>query len=90
MQVAEELSILSQYFSGDAPLYRVEAAGANCFRLLLYRAMPLPPYGDAAQFCFDTRDGRDDAVRDDHRPTAAIARPRERITTTVTEADFDR
>src|SRR5205814_6693516 len=57
VQVAQELSILSQYFSGDTPLYRVEAPTPNCFRLFLYRAMPLPPYGDAAQFCFDGATG---------------------------------
>ena len=57
VQVAEELSVLSQYFSGDTPLYRVEAPSPGCFHLFLYRAMPLPPYGDAAQFCFDSATG---------------------------------
>ena len=89
VQVAKELTILSQYFSGDSPLYRVEAPTANCFRLFLYRAMPLPPYGDAAQFCFDNATG---AMTLFESTTAAggdrtIAQG---ITTTVTEADFDR
>ena len=89
VQVATELSILSQYFSGDSPLYRVDAPTANCFRLFLYRAMPLPPYGDAAQFCFDNATG---AMTLFESTTAGggdrtIA---ERITTTVTEADFNR
>jgi hypothetical protein len=89
VQVAGELSILSQYFSGDSPLYRVEAPSANCFRLFLYRAMPLPPYGDAAQFCFDNATGamtlfETTAAGGGDRTTAG------RITTTVTEADFDR
>ena len=89
VQVANELSTLSQYFSGDSPLYRVDAPTANCFRLFLYRAMPLPPYGDAAQFCFDNATG---AMTLFESTTAGggdrtIA---ERITTTVTEADFNR
>jgi hypothetical protein len=89
VQVARELSIFSNYFSGETPLYRVEAANANCFRLHLYRAMPLPPYGDAAQFCFDSAtgamtlfettssDGADRTIAQHIRPV-------------VTEADFAR
>ncbi|HUP75042.1 MAG TPA: hypothetical protein VM282_18505 [Acidimicrobiales bacterium] len=89
VQVAGELSILSDYFSGDSPLYRVDAPTANCFRLFLYRAMPLPPYGDAAQFCFDNATGamtlfETTTASGSDRTTA------ERITTTVTEADFNR
>ena len=89
VQVAQELSILSQYFSGDTPLYRVEAPTPNCFRLFLYRAMPLPPYGDAAQFCFDAATGamtlfEMTTASGSDRTTA------DRITTTVTEADFNR
>jgi hypothetical protein len=89
VQVASELSVLSNYFSGDAPLYRVEAPNASCFRLFLYRAMPLPPYGDAAQFCFDAPTGamtlfETTSASGTDRTTA------ERITTTVTDADFAR
>jgi hypothetical protein len=89
VQVATELSIFSNYFSGDTPLYRVEAAAGNCFRLLLYRAKPLPPYGDAAQFCFDSATGAmtlfETTSSDGTDRTTA-----ERITATVTEADFAR
>lgn len=89
VQVAGELSILAQYFSTDTPLYRVEAPTPNCFRLFLYRPMPLPPYGDAAQFCFDAATGamtlfESTTSAGGDRTTA------ERITTTVTEADFAR
>jgi len=89
VQVAEELSVLSGYFSGDTPLYRVEAPTPNCFRLFLYRAMPLPPYGDAAQFCFDAATGamtlfETTSANGSDRTTA------EQITPTVTEADFNR
>lgn len=89
VQVAGERSILSQYFSGDSPLYRVDAPAANCFRLFLYRAMPLAPYGDAAQFCFDDATGAMTLFE----TTTAGGGDRtvaERITTTVTEADFRR
>jgi hypothetical protein len=89
VQVAEELSILSQYFSGDAPLYRVEAGGSGCFRLFLYRAMPLPPYGDSAQFCFDAATGAmslfETTTADGTDRTIA-----QNISTTVTDADFER
>ena len=89
VQVAQELSILSQYFSGDTPLYRVEAPSAGCFRLFLYRAMPLPPYGDAAQFCFDPATGAMSLFE----TTTASGSDRsiaQRITPTVTDADFSR
>ncbi|MEO8694948.1 MAG: hypothetical protein ABI658_15585 [Acidimicrobiales bacterium] len=89
VQVATELSVLSDYFSGESPLYRVESPSAGCFRLILYRAMPLPPYGDAAQFCFDAATGamtlfETISASGSDRTTA------ERITTTVTDADFAR
>ena len=89
VQVAQELSILSQYFSTDTPLYRVEAPTASCFRLFLYRSMPLPPYGDAAQFCFDSATGAmtlfEMTTASGGDRTTAMG-----ITPTVTEADFDR
>ena len=89
VQVASELSTFSNYFSGETPLYRVEAPAANCFSLHLYRAMPLPPYGDAAQFCFDSATGAmtlfETTSSDGADRTIA-----QRITPTVTEADFAR
>jgi hypothetical protein len=89
VQVARELSILSQYFSGDTPLYRVDAPSPSCFRLFLYRAMPLPPYGDAAQFCFDAPTGAmtlfETSTAGGSDGATAL-----QISTTVTEADFSR
>jgi hypothetical protein len=89
VEVASELSTFSNYFSGQTPIYRVEAPAANCFRLHLYRAMPLPPYGDAAQFCFDSATGAmtlfETTSSDGTDRTTA-----QRITPTVTEADFAR
>ena len=89
VQVAEELSVLSQYFSGDTPLYRVEAPSPGCFRLHLYRAMQLPPYGDAAQFCFDSATGAmtlfETSSESGSDRTTAL-----QISTTVTDADFNR
>jgi hypothetical protein len=89
VQVAEELSILSQYFSGETPLYRVDASSKACFQLHLYRAMPLPPYGDLAQFCFDTPSGamtlfEMKTAGGNERTTSLY------ISTTVTDADFAR
>ena len=57
--------------------------------LRLYRAMPLPPYGDAAQFCFDSATGAmtlfETTSSDGADRTIA-----EHITPVVTEADFAR
>jgi hypothetical protein len=87
VSVARELSTLSQYFSGDTPLYRVDAPSPGCFRLFLYRSMALAPYGDAAQFCFDAATGAmtlfektTDGGRD--RVTAT------NVSAAVTDADF--
>ena len=89
VQVAEELSILSQYLSGEAPLYRAESPGGGCFRLRLYRSMPLPPYGDAAQFCFDAATRAmtlfEMKTAGGNERTTAVS-----ISTTVTDGDFTR
>jgi hypothetical protein len=89
VQVAEELSTLSQYFSGETPLYRVDATTSGCYRLFLYRPMSLAPYGDAAQFCFDARTGamtlfEMTTTGGTERTTSLF------ISETVTDADFAR
>jgi hypothetical protein len=89
VQVANELRTFSSYFSGATPLYRVEAGVANCFRLQLYRAKPLPPYGDAAQFCFDSATGAM-TLFETMSSDGADRTIAERITPVVTEADFAR
>ena len=56
-----EVKGLEAYVTGDRPLYEVVdfgsgfgAAGAHCYRLDLAVALPAPPYGDHALFCFDS------------------------------------
>ena len=55
-EVDREIAGLERYVRGDRPLYRViEFADSadHCFRLDLAVAVPSPPYGDHAMFCFD-------------------------------------
>lgn len=56
-EVADELATLRSYLDGPAPLYRVVDFRDGCWRLDLARALPSPPYGDHALFCFDERTG---------------------------------
>jgi hypothetical protein len=60
-EVDAEVRVLESYVTGDRLLYQVVDFGDGpnqCFRLDLAVALPSPPYGDHALFCFD-------------RPTAA-------------------
>jgi hypothetical protein len=55
----------------------------------MYRSMPLPPYGDAAQFCFDAPTGAMSLFE----MTSADGSDRtiaQNVSTTVTDADFER
>ena len=86
-EVAAEMDRLGSYVSGERPLYRVEAAGAGCFVLELALALPSPPYGERATFCFDAATGA--------RTRTVIERPEATDTTevmsyaaAVTDADF--
>lgn len=56
-EVADELATLRSYLDGPTPLYRVVDFRDGCWRLDLARALPSPPYGDHALFCFDRRTG---------------------------------
>jgi hypothetical protein len=55
-EVDREIAGLEEYVRGDRPLYRVidfaDSAG-HCYRLDLAIAIPSPPYGEHALFCFD-------------------------------------
>lgn len=56
VEVDREIATLEDYVRGDRPLYRVVAfvdGPGRCFRLDLALALPSPPYGDHALFCFD-------------------------------------
>jgi hypothetical protein len=55
-EVDNEISGLGRYVRGDRPLYHVidfADSKDRCFRLDLAIAIPSPPYGDHALFCFD-------------------------------------
>jgi hypothetical protein len=55
-EVDAEVSGLERYLRGDRPLYTViefSDAPGRCFRLDLALALPSPPYGNHALFCFD-------------------------------------
>jgi len=59
-EVASELDGLTSYLRSPRPLYRVLDFGGghdHCFRLDLAIALPSPPYGDHALFCFDAATG---------------------------------
>lgn len=56
-EVADELATLRSYLDGPSPLYLVVDFRDGCWRLDLARALPSPPYGDHALFCFDRRTG---------------------------------
>ncbi len=51
--VAAELDTLRSYVEGPRPLYRTVGYGRGCFGLELALALPAPPYGQEALFCFD-------------------------------------
>lgn len=55
-EVDGEIAGLEGYLRGDRPLYTViefSDAPGRCFRLDLALALPSPPYGNHALFCFD-------------------------------------
>jgi len=56
-EVDAQLATLESYVTGPRPLYRVVDFGNDCFRLDLAIAVPSPPYGDSALFCFERRTG---------------------------------
>src|SRR4029453_2146868 len=71
-EVEDEMRGLRSYLSGERPLYRVVDFGgdkAQCFRLDLALALPSPPYGDHALFCFDRASGAP-ALTEIHRDEA--------------------
>lgn len=54
--LAVEIARWHGYFEGEIPLYRLERDD-DCFNLRLARVIHAPPYGQAAQFCFDPLTG---------------------------------
>ena len=55
--VANELAIWRTALLGEIPYYRIAQPKTGCFQLDLAVAIPDPPYGDTARFCFDTLTG---------------------------------
>jgi hypothetical protein len=80
-EVDSEIATLDRYVRGDRPLYRVISFANSlnhCFRLDLAVAIPTPPYGNHALFCFNqvnlapslTVIERDEAI--DHTEAMAV------------------
>lgn len=86
--VAGELGTLRDLVSGDRPVYEVAELGSDCFQLALAVAMPAPPYGERATFCFDEATG---AVRRREvvRPEATDVVEATAIRREVTDADLE-
>ena len=86
-EVKREVDRLRPYVSGSNPLYRIAWDGERCFGLTLALDVPSPPYGQAAQFCFDGRTGAPSfvEVRRHEGTDRTVARS---VRATVTEADF--
>ena len=72
-EVAKELAIWRATLLGEVPYYRIAQPEAGCFQLDLAVAIPDPPYGDTARFCFDP-------------PTGALAR-RQIVRATATDTE---
>jgi hypothetical protein len=71
-EVDAQLRQLESYVTGPRPLYQVVDFGdapTHCFRLDLAVALPSPPYGDHALFCFDRLTGAP-ALTEIQRPEA--------------------
>jgi hypothetical protein len=71
-EVDGQLQQLESYVTGARPLYRVVDFGdapTHCFRLDLAIALPSPPYGNHALFCFDRPTGAP-ALTEIQRPEA--------------------
>jgi len=89
-EVDAELRQLESYVTGPRPLYGVVDFGdapTHCFRLDLAIALPSPPYGDHALFCFDRRTGAP-ALTEIQRPEATDRTIAREIRTDVRPEDL--
>lgn len=86
-EVAAELEALEPYVAAARPLYRVEQASADCFRLVLVLDLPTPPYGVEAMFCFDADTGAPTRL-EVRRPESVDLTEAVSIRTEVTPADL--
>lgn len=84
-----ELEAWRSYVAGPVPLYEITSDGGECFELRLLRVEYAdPPYGLAAELCFDEATG---ALRYLRRelPTAVEEQEAIEIRTEVTPLDFE-
>lgn len=89
-EVDAQVRQLESYVTGPRPLYRVVDFGdgpTHCFRLDLAVALPSPPYGDHALFCFDRRTGAP-ALTEIQRPEATDRTIAREIRTDVRPEDL--
>jgi hypothetical protein len=89
-EVDAELRLLESYVTGPRPLYHVVDFGdapTRCFRLDLAIALPSPPYGDHALFCFDRRTAAP-ALTEIQRPEATDRTIAREIRTDVRPEDL--
>lgn len=87
-EVQAEVATLRTYVESRPPLYRVaDGAESGCFVLTLALALPSPPYGDEATFCFDEATGAPTLIRI-ARPEATDETRAVEIRATITEADL--
>jgi hypothetical protein len=89
-EVDHEIAGLETYVRGDRPLYRVidfTDSADHCFRLDLAIALPSPPYGDHAMFCF-SRTNFAPTLTVVERPEATDRTQATSIRTTVTDDDL--
>ena len=90
-EVDGEIAALEGYVRGDRPLYRVidfTNSADHCFRLDLALAVPSPPYGDHAMFCFN-RTNFAPSLTVIERPEATDRTQAKSIRTTVSAADLN-
>jgi hypothetical protein len=89
-EVDNEIAGLESYVRGDRPLYRVidfSDSVDHCFRLDLAIALPSPPYGDHALFCFN-RTTLAPSLTVIERPEATDRTEAKAVRTTVTPDDL--
>lgn len=84
-QVADEVDHLAELLDG---VYSVADDGAGCWVLTLeLTALPDPPYGGAARFCFDDASGALAHLEERHADRVEVTDAHS-IRTTVTDADL--
>jgi hypothetical protein len=83
--VLDEQAALVDYFSGSAPLYRIERDG-ECYVMDLYRAMLDPPMGYQARWCFAANGALQERAMTDSASTETQTATS--IRTTVNDADI--